>query len=87
MHLIFEQVASGGGTNIGLMRDTWTDSLRVQCLLNDVHMVHICEDIMRCLGGTSSVWSGIEYRVTICKLIHMAGKGICWHTLDVLFGF
>ena len=53
MHLIFEQVESGGGTNIGLMRDTWTDSLRVQCLLNDVtqHMVHICEDIMRCLGG------------------------------------
>ena len=89
MHLIFEQVASGGGTNIGLMRDTWTDSLRVQCLLNDAtqHMVHICEDIMRCLGGTSSVWSGVEYRVTICKLIRMAGKGLCWHTLDVLFGF
>ena len=26
-HLIFEHVASGGGTNIGLMTDTWTDSL------------------------------------------------------------
>ena len=25
LHLIFEHVASGGGTNIGLMRDTWTD--------------------------------------------------------------
>ena len=29
---------------------------------------------MRCLGGTSSLWSGVEYRVTICKLIRMAGK-------------
>ena len=26
---IYEHVASGVGTNIGLMRDTWTDSLRV----------------------------------------------------------
>ena len=53
LHLIFEHVASGGGTNIGLMRNTWTHSLRVQCLLNDVTqpMVHIGEDIMRCLGG------------------------------------
>ena len=53
LHLIFEYVASGGGTNIGLMRNSWTDSLRVQCLLNDVTqpMVHIGEDIMRCLGG------------------------------------
>ena len=25
LHLIFEHVASGGGTNIGLMKDTWTD--------------------------------------------------------------
>ena len=76
LHLLFEQVASGGGTNIGLMRDTWADSPRVQCLLNDVTqpMVHIGEDIMRCLGGTSSVWSGVEYRVTICKLIRLAGK-------------
>ena len=82
LHLLFEQVASGGGTNIGLMRGTWTDSLRVQCLLNDATqpMVHIGEDIMRCLGGTSSVWSGVEYRVTIilsyilCKLIRLAGK-------------
>ena len=67
LHLIFEHVASGGRTNIGLMRDTWTDSLRVQCLLNDVTqpMVHIGEDIMRCLGGTSPVWSGVEYRVTM----------------------
>ena len=30
LHLIFEHVASGGGTNIALMRDSWTDSLRVQ---------------------------------------------------------
>ena len=77
LHLIFEHVASGGGTNIGLMRNTWTDSLRVQCLLNDVThpMVHIGEDIMRCLGGgASSLWSGVEYRVTIYKLIRMAGK-------------
>ena len=37
--LLFEHVESGGGTNIGLMRDTWTDSLRVQCLLNDVTQV------------------------------------------------
>ena len=37
-------------------------------------MVHIGEDIMRCLGRTSSLWSGVEYRVTICKLIRMAGK-------------
>ena len=50
-------------------------------------MVHICEDIMRCLGRTSSVWSGVECRVTICKLIRMAGKCLCWHNLDVLFGF
>ena len=39
LHLIFEHVESSGGTNIGLMRDTWTDSLRVQCLLNDVTQV------------------------------------------------
>ena len=76
LHLIFEHVASGGGTNIGLMRDTWTDSLRVQCLLNDViqPMVHRGENIMRCLDGTSSLWSGVGYHVTICKLIRMAGK-------------
>ena len=29
---------------------------------------------MRCLDGTSSLWSGVEYLVTICKLIRMAGK-------------
>ena len=76
LHLLFEHVASGGRTNTGLMRDTWTDSLRVQCLLNDVTqpMAHIGDDIMRCLGGKSSLWSGVEYRVTICKLVHMAGK-------------
>ena len=57
LHLIFEHVASGGRTNIGLMRDTWTDSLRVQCLLNGVTqpMVHTGENIMRCLDGTSSL--------------------------------
>ena len=44
--------------------------------LNDVTqpMVHIGGGIMRCLGGTSSLWSGVEYRVTICKLIRMIGK-------------
>ena len=76
MHLIFEQVSSGGVRKIGLMRDTWTDSLRVQCLLNDViqPMVHISEDIMRRLDGTSYLSSGVGYLVTICKLIRMAGK-------------
>ena len=29
---------------------------------------------MRCLDGTSSLWSGVEYLLTICKLIRMAGK-------------
>ena len=37
-------------------------------------MVHIGEDIIRRLDGTSSLWSGVEYLVTICKLTHMAGK-------------
>ena len=37
-------------------------------------MVHIGEDIIRRLDGTSSLWSGVEYLVTICKLIRMAGK-------------
>ena len=43
LYLIVEHVAPGGGTNIGLMRDTWTNSLRVQCLLNYVTqpMAHI----------------------------------------------
>ena len=31
-------------------------------------------DIIRLLDGTSSLSSGVEYLVTICKLIRMAGK-------------
>ena len=58
------------------MRDTWTDSLRVQCLLNDVTqpMVHIGEDIMRCLGGHHLFGVGLSIVSPLCRLIRMAGK-------------
>ena len=42
-------------------------------------MVHIGEDTMRCLGGTSSLWRVVEYRVTIIIMyVNPHGRQIEW---------
>ena len=76
LHVMFSYVLAAGAFYVGLLRSAWSDSQRVEDILDYVSnsIIHVRPNLLTELEGSFNFIKGIRCKWSICKLLRLAGK-------------